>query len=551
MFFILCNAMKRHKKIGVIVCCVIAALTFLLAVTVLFADMALTSIIDKQLRKKASTLQGKSFTYNNLDINLLKGEVSIDSLRISVFRPATEQVSDTIMLDVAGISLNGLSLFETWRTRRMVLSEVMVESPSLSARVCRNKTVDAPTDSTEHAAVLEQIMRFMDCIGARKVLVSNGSIKFSRQDDHTAFSADSIGLTLCDIEYLFNEKRFTFNDSLYQAGLRNVLLNTADGLFAVEAQCLMTSDAGAIALKSLRARHTTSKFGLAELKGKVASTWVDAKIKELRTSPLNIVSLIMSHSVSIDSVYAYGCKIDLLRDVRYKPKEPYKMPQEGIQRIPLPLNISCMVFDKADMKVEVATADTRCGTIDLNRLQLNARNFSNEVGSTTRFEVKGRLAEDAKINVGLNLTNDKACHFTGSILIENAKGQAFNAFIDPIAGMTMDINIGQMECKMTGDNKTVTGDFCMLYDSLKVHIDKEKMPVAMVAKYSRIIDMFLSMVVPSSNPRRQGQEPFSCSVSAERDTMHNFPRYFLSPMLDGMNKTILPPNLQKKIKFGK
>lgn len=56
--------------------------------------------------------------------------------------------------------------------------------------------------------------------------------------------------------------------------------------------------------------------------GRIAM-WYDAKIDTLTTSPLNIPRMLVSESISIDSLFLSGPEVVVFQDDRYPPAVPY------------------------------------------------------------------------------------------------------------------------------------------------------------------------------------------------------------------------------------
>lgn len=538
--------MTKKRKILLAIGIVVLLLSVGVTAFVLYADQVLTSMVDSQLRKKAETLSGKTFQYKDLDIRLLRGTIDIDSLCFSAVSLDADVVEDTVHIRVEHIQVSGIRLLHTFRTKRLIAGNVQIQQPKVWVQVTRHEKDRLHTDTAELSDVKMQLTRYISCIGTRHLTVENGEIRFFRKNNRFALSADSLSGRFNDLTYSLTDHSFACNDSVYDLSFRDMQLLTADGLFSTTIKSFDRTSQGALHLQGVHACNTTDKWQLSAKKGHVPATWVDARLEQVFLSPVNWARQIAEKNIAIDSVHLQG-KVHLFRDVRNKPKVPYPMPQEGIMKIPVPVYVDKMDGVLQQLKIEVTTADKRCGELNLKQLHLACRHFSNTSGATTSFLTNGRLGETAKLNLRLRLTNNSACSFAADMHIRDANGQALDPFLNPLMGLSMRINMQTLDYSVKGDKKGLNGDFCMVYDNLKVAVDKEKMPVEMLAKHANTVNWFLSMVVPPANPRHKNEAPARYEVNAERDPQKNFTMYMMSSMIEGIKQTILPPNLQRKI----
>ena len=539
-------------------CGTLAALAAIVLVAVLSADKVVTSLANQKLHEAAAGMDGgKSLSYADLKVSLLRGTIDVDSLSFSSVAAIPDNATsrnartkrDSLCCKVGALHLRGLRPLRTLRRKQLIVREICLDNPKVFVLAHKKPSASesAATDTAMADNPMARIVKWVNIVGTRKLTVNNASVSFSRINDKLCFSADSLSLSFRDIRYSLIDSVFSYNDSVYHISLGGISLTTSDGLFALRTGMLETKNAEGITIDNIKARHTTDKLQLAERKGKVSATWVNAEIGRLCLSPLNIIRQIRNRNIAIDNINLTGGKIQLLRDVRYKAREPYKMPQEGIVKIPVPVRVASVKAELPQMQVELSTATDRRGVLYLNDLQMDISGFTNTREATTKVKARGRMGENSGMNLKLDMTNNNTCDFSAALELNNASGRDLDDFLMPIAGVGVDINLHSVTCSFKGDSESVNGDFCMIYDSLKVNIDRQQMPFAIVAQYSNTINFLVSRMVPQANPRAAGQQPVVCEVNAQRDPMKNFAVYMFSPVINGIIKTILPDWIRNMI----
>ncbi|MBQ9705728.1 MAG: hypothetical protein IJV55_06040 [Paludibacteraceae bacterium] len=529
------------------------ALAGIVLVVVLCLDGWITSVVDRQLRAEAEAHPEKQFGYSDVDVRLLQGTFSVDSLWFAVSLQQADAASgtpcDTIRFSADRIELSGIRPLRTLRRKCLALDELTFTAPRLTAAMHLRKQPQAGRpDTAVTNDIAGQILPYINRITLEDLIVEEGSVSFASLDDKMQLAADSICLGLHDFSLNLADSALAYNDSVYHIDLSRLHLLSGDGLFALDINRFFTRDAGGLSATGIHARNTVGKLQLADRQGKVPTTWADAHIVKLGTSPVNLIRQAVSGEVRLDSAGVETSDIHILRDMRYKAKVPFPMPQEGIMQIPVPLSVGKITADLPKLQVEMATASDRVGALQIRQTKAVIGNLSNAAGNKTTIQAVCRMGEQAEGSFRLNLQNDKACHYSADLQFRNAKGTALDPLLLPIGGAQVRIDLHSLKCSMSGDSKEATGDFQMLYDSLHVFIHRDQMPVAMVAKHANTINFFLGMLLPQSNPRQAGREPIQCKVSAVRDPMQDYAMYLFAPVIDGVIQTVLPPLLQSEVK---
>lgn len=533
--------MSRGWRIFVIVLSVVAVLA---VAAVLTADVVLTKLADKALREHIRAIDNRYVDYGSVHVRVGSRSVEMHDV---VFSTDTidSLTSAGLLVRVEKVAVKHISLRRLIRDKCLSVGKLSIDNPHVQflSVAEENKPQNEPpvADSTKTNSWLAEVE-------IKRIDVSGASFALRYLDNQLQLNIDSADVKTGRVGYNLRSDSLFYDDSAYSLLLRRLSFMSSNGLFSARIRELSTEDTGAINVQGIIAGNTVGKFDLADRMGKVPVTWAHAEISRLTTSACNLPRLITQKRLLIDTIVVEGERLQVLRDVRYKPKEQYPMPQQEIMSIPVPLEIKTVKSEIAKLEVEFANQIDHCGKMDLRKMNVTIKNFTNSEKATTHITTKGLMGENAKLNLGLNLTNDKKCHFSADMRIQEATGAALDGFLIPLAGVNLRTNLHDMHCTMAGDSKSATGDFCMIYDSLKINIDKTKMPVEVVAKHAGVINFVLSLMVPVCNPRNPGHEPFTCKVSAERDPMDNFAMYMFGPVIDGLEQTLLPKFVHNTIK---
>ena len=535
------------KKKHIILWSVLAVVALLIIVAVLYADKIVTSIADGELRKALNKNENIQVDYSDLRVRLMAGSISAKDITCRIV--AKEQpLKDTIaqQISVGYIDVHGINWFRL-RKKQLDIHNISVRSPRAEIILPpkQKNRIGATADTAE--VKKSNITNYISSIEVDKVKISGGAVNLKKLENKFALQADSLDLKINDLQYDLAEKNFTYNDSVYSVALRNFSLTSSDGLFAVAVGSAKTEDAGKVKVKKLHLNNTCKKENLAKAKGKVPVTWVDAEIAELTTSDVNLIRQAVNKSVDIEKIDIFGKKVQLYRDTQYPPKKPYKMLQEAITNIPIPVHIGEVKLALTNFAAGLTRDGNHVGKLALSDVHLNADDFSNASGNVLKTHLNGNLS-GTKADIHLNLKNDKACTFTYAFEAKDLKGSAFDDFLHPISGATLSANIHSVNIQTQGDKNLNVGTFCMLYDSLHAHINKEDAPIERLAKNAGVINFFAPAIIHKSNPRSPNAQPYVAPINNPRNPQKNFMAYIMSPFMDGIMHTVLPEGIYQSIK---
>ena len=527
--------MSKRTIIITTVAIVLAAVIVSVALT---ADHIAEKAAAAQLHKAAAE-KGIELSWSDLRIRLVHGSVRIDSLQCRI------GASDQAFIDIKAARLYA------GRVHRLKLLKERV------LRIDKAEIIRPQIETCGPQKALEALKRqHHDTIPAKRlpiaraevktVNIKDGRIAVSMPDNKLQAAADSLCIRLHEAAYDFRDSLMTYCDSLYVFSACGINYVSSNGLFHLSVAQTGTADGGNLLAKGIRGGNTDRPEKHALNAGKAAATWAQFDIKEVRTSPVNILRSLKQKEIKADTLTVHGNHVTLYRDNQYPPRAPYPMPQEALAKAKMPIELQHAGITLDKMQFSMTQDGTNKGTLELTKLAVKARNITNRAGSTMHTALKGRLQDGGNISMNLELKNNQRCDFGCKTDVTNTSGDNFGNFLRPIAGLKAGCNIHSLNMDCHGDKDRQEGTFCMQYDSLKMHIDKDS-PIEKLGKLAGIANAFAPAVLIKSNPRHKGAEAMTCTIECTRNRWKPFPVYLFKPLSDGMVQTVLPPAIAKPV----
>ena len=489
------------------------------------ADTILSGIADHLIRKHFNDSSSVSLKYSVIDINLASRKLEVKDVRFSYPQKG-------ISGSVKSIEAGPVKPWRIWKDKQAKLDYLTINNPEITVYL-------QPADTVAVSDKEGGIVKYIRNIGVKKVSVTDGSVLLSRTDSKLNLSARDIDLSVFDISYGLEDKKLTYCDSLYEISASRFAYVSADSLYRLDVDSLGTGNSEGVVIKGLHGRNTVHKTRLASAMGKVPVTWSDFSARKLHTSPVNIVRTILQKSILIDSVFIEGDKLTSYRDARYLPKKEFPMPQESILKIPIPVRIGTIDIRLTYYNMEIKRPQGSAGLLSLHDMGLKISNFSNEPDHTVVFHITPRMGKAGRGLATLHMKNDSNSSFTFSGSVNNVNISDFGSLLTPLFGVSASGNIQSLQTSFSGNRFSTKGDFCLLYDNLKLEVDQEKTPIAFLAKHGKAVDLLEGGLIHRQNPRKLKKEPFKCTIGVTRDPMKNYGAFMVSTLLNGVEQTVL------------
>ena len=232
--------------------------------------------------------------------------------------------------------------------------------------------------------------------------------------------------------------------------------------------------------------------------------------------------------------------MDIYRDERYAPKEPFDMPQDILMSLPMTF---CLGHADARINlidIEFASTDKNVGRLKLKGIQTRVDNITNKKGAI--MMVKGSAPVDkGKADAEMTMTMNKAGDFFLKLHAENINTSFLNSFIRPLVGVTSNIELDTLDTQYKGNATIAKGTYRMLYHGLNVQVHQEDdIPYKIVTKNAKTFTQLANTLLPKSNPTAVDVRPRAYNVEWKRDEWKPFPLYLFGPCIDGVKMTFLP-----------
>lgn len=528
--------MKRSHKI---LLWVIGSLVALIVFVCTCADIVLSRFVQRKVNESLATLPipGCQASCGDIHIFVLGGIAEVNDLRFSY---RGEQISkrDTTRpgFDLALERLTVGHIFYTPLLSRILLvNGINAVQPSIELWMDEKYPEKSFPEMQDGG--LQKLQEALNRISLNELSIENASMKFHSLRTKLDVEADGCSFTAND--FVYADSVFSYCDSIYDVQLGHIALITPDGLIRIETNDIKQHDAGDLTIGKTRINHTVAKKSLGD-RVKEPVTWIDMHIANVRLAAFNPIRKAMAQDYSLDNIAAVVQQANIFRDDRFKPKHPYRMPQEELMDMPVQLAIKNIDARINNMNIEVAIADDNIGKLKMHDAHATIADFTNKRNKTMRIEAKCPI-EQGVADVNLAFTMNKNCDFKTKMRAVNVDGSFINTLLRPITGITLGFELDTLDALYTGNRTNAEGICRLLYHGLQVQVHKEdKIPFKAITANADFINSAAKNLLPKSNPSTVDIHPRAYKVEAKRDEMMFFPIYMMMPIINGAVKTFLP-----------
>lgn len=564
---------QKRKYLPVVIISVIAIVVVL---GIYFANNLLAAMVNEQLGTQMKTLKTVSISYEDIDVNIWRGSAFVKNLRycstpdnelgdsvpgyvveaklaqfqfvsyLSYIRNKDVKVGKVRVMDVsAKVNYSESAAKNGLQDTLNVKAPVLVAGTDTVA-VEKIDTVSAPASLD----ISQSILDFVASINVRRVEIHNASLDFKDLNGPLRASCDSMYLNVRSLGYDFATKQISYNDSIYEFSVKNVYFVQPDGKYTLNVGSIFSKNTKGVIIKNVHHVCNVPKEKLAIVNGKIPVVWTDMKIKELKTSKINIVKTALDKNIVLDSVNINGGSVILYQDKTYPPVVVQRPFQAMLAKLDIPLDIRKVHVKLDRFHYTLKTDKTPPASLSMNNMDLMIRRISNhdprDIVALAKCSLDGG---GGYMTMNIRLLKDPICTWRMRIIAENANLAAYNPFLGSIAGAHVGGKLKRLECYSIGDSLNASGEFCMQYSDLEAKIIKGQSPIKALNDNSKAINGIVKILIPKSNPKKEGEKPKAYRVKGERKLMAPYFVYMMSPMFDGLKETLLAPfYLNKEIK---
>ena len=528
--------MTHRKKVTL---WVIGALIVFAALVFTCADIVVSRFVQREVNKSLSNLPipGCEASCGNVQVFLFAGMAEVEDLRFS-FRGEPLHKRDTIHPGFA-LALERLRVghifYTPLLTRSLLVDRILAEQPSIELWLDEKHPEKSFPEMRDDG--MKRLLEVINRIALNELRIDNASLKFHSLSSKLDVMADSCSFAAHD--FVYADSVFSYCDSIYKVQLGHISLLTPDGLIRIDTRDIAQRDAGDLTIGKTRINHTVAKKSLGD-RVKEPVTWIDMHIANVRLAAFNPIRKAMAQDYTLDNIVAVVSQANIFRDDRFKPKHPYRMPQEELMDMPVQLAIKNIDARINNMNIEVAIADDNIGKLKMHDAHATIADFTNKRNKTMRIEAKCPI-EQGVADVNLAFTMNKNCDFKTKMHAAGVDGQFINTLLRPITGITLGFELDTLDALYTGNRTNAEGICRLLYHGLQVQVHKEdKIPFKAITANADFINSAAKNLLPKSNPSTVDIHPRAYKVEAKRDEMMFFPIYMMMPIINGAVKTFLP-----------
>lgn len=462
------------------------------------------------------------FSYDNLYINLLQGDLIFNNTRVVSLGRQTSSCEIRVVADT--FSVEGFSYWKFFLEESIYLKSLTLSKPSVNFVTCDN-------DST-NAVNTAQPINLLKPIFIENLIFESGKTNiWNAEKDTELLAVNSIDLTIRDVQtdpeiiqnyvpFLFSEYDITIEGLKAPMGEYELLemeaMNLNNSSIAVENVSLSTI----FTKKELSARITYERD---HIKLNIPKIQVQDHTYAITNDSLLVSYTSLSLNQPVLEIYRDKDKIhDTSTRALYG---------EMLRKLPFKLAIDSVLIKNGIVRYEEdAPNDVNAGILTFEDLNTNIQNLSNlpnqkdiQISLNANLMGTGEFKLDWRFNA-----HDPHEKFLISGELSNFNTSKLNDFLVPNLGTKTEGTIDQLYFTISGDEYVASGNVKMRYEDFKIQIlNKERSKVKKVLSF--IGNLFISDGSKADeNGFRYGQ------ISTERPKDKSFFNYLWVNLEDGL-----------------
>ena len=524
--------MKKGSKVTLLVLGIIAAI---IGIAFLCADIIVSYTVNREVNISLADLPGCEASCGDIHLRFFSGTASVKDLHFSYRgeQEGKDKMAPGIDIHVDRVDV-GRVFYTLLLKKRLLVSDVRIKHPQVELWLDENQPERCFPQIKDQG--LEKANNQFDFFKLMAFHLKDADFKLHSVRTPLDLEVEGCSLTVHDLMY---DSVFTYCDSVYAFSLAHAAVMLPDGMMSLETNNIEHSNQGELHVGATRIANTMPRRKLGDMV-KEPVTWMDMTVESVTTSPLNPIRKALAKDFTLDKIQAVVGKMDIFRDERYAPKEPFAMPQEILMAIPANFLIRHVDAHVNAIDIEFTNTDVNCGELHIKGVQAAVDNVTNKRGAVMMASGVCPI-QKGQAQASFSMTMNKACDFGLKLHAANINADYLNTFIRPLVGITCQLQLDDLETEYKGNKEKADGTFRMLYHGLQVQVHDDKdVPYKIVTKNAKTFTTLANSLLPKSNPTAVDIHPRAYEVSWKRDVWKPFPLYLFGPCIDGAIETLLP-----------
>lgn len=505
-----------------------------------YANGVVNTLIRERVGAGLENVHGMKIAYDSIDVDLWSSSARITNLHYcSDSTGMLDPDSTGYDVRVNSIEIKYVEVFRMIVNKELYIFRVTVDG--IDAVVATG--AEARKEQAQSGSIdgYKKMMEFVSLLNVNRASVSNGSFHMYNTTTDFDFSVDSIYFSVHNLCYQLRDTIFTYNDSVYDLSMRNLRYVQPDGKYTLSAGYMSSRNAKGILVKNFRHVCNVPKERLAVVNGKVPAMWSDVFVEKFHTSPINVLrSVLDDRRIEIDSVVVDGGYVNLYKDNTYKPVKVQRPIQALMMGVNMPFYIHHVVVHMPTMLYQQKELGRPVCNLRVNSIYSNIINVRNTPGTVMKAYTRVNIANGGRMTMQLDLNMDKPCTWHNHTVLRSTDFSCFNPMVRPLIGIEVGGHLDSMLFDARGDSTTGKGQFMLAYHNISAKIIKGECPIKFLNDNAKSMNSIVKSFIPVSNPLQVGKSPKAYKCEATRNQYKPYFLHFVSPMFDGIKKTMLP-----------
>jgi hypothetical protein len=497
--------------------------------------------------------------YNDLDLNLLTGSLSIYNVSLSrdsaIYAKLQQQHKAPKLLYSLSADRVDLSYFKVlryFRHKELSAGALELHSPSIVLEL-NHQNIDTTKPRNAYQNISKKIRSLfigsllLDDINLKYTIIKKDSSLSMMQVSQLRVKVKDL---LIDSVAMEDPTRFLYARN-YEFDLKEYKSRTADSLYWMHLRDVHYSAAEqklGIGQFHVEPRYSKSAF---DVKAKTQRDRFDVQLNDLEILSLQPRKLLEDQVIWANKLTIANAKLDIYRNRNLPPPPGNKLgqfPNQLLLKLDIPIYIDTLIGNKTEVAyTEINPKSQEAGKISFHHVHATFRNITN---------IDSMIAKDGHIRADMDAvlmrTGKLRAHFDFSLKdgsggfgvsgqVKGMDGRELNPVLKPLGMVEVkSCNINDVTFSMTGNEKGASGEVKFLYSDLKVNILKKDDDTKEFKKKGLISLFANALFIKDSNPAKE--ETHVAHPHFTRDPQKSFFNLVWKTLFTGIKETVLGKN---------